>query len=135
MGIFDFIKLGKSEEVRMDSIDGMESMIVQFPIEGAFGTDQDVQNRSELENSLGDALESSNLGSCDGGDIGSGNCNIFLYVHDVKRAFPVVKEVVLAHGNINDALIVHDPSEVDDEVLQDYVILHPQNYEGEFRLF
>lgn len=49
---------------------GDQQIVVQYRVAG-FGGPDDLSKRHRIEDLLGQALESADIGSCDGGDIGS----------------------------------------------------------------
>lgn len=113
----------------------VHSMIVQLPITGRWGTDEEMNLRHQLEAVFQSELGA--LGDVSGGDIGSGNMNIFIeQVPDLDPALQCVKGVLTQHAVLDKAVIqvttFQNPD--DDEPVEERVVW-PDNYNGQFRLF
>jgi hypothetical protein len=105
-----------------------QQIVVQYRIAG-FGGKDDLAKRHQIEDLLGQALESADIGFCDGGDIGSGSMNIFLYAHDRRSAEQLVIRTLRTHGLLDRAVVA-----VCDDPAQDapYEVIWPEDYDGEF---
>jgi hypothetical protein len=70
-------------------------MIVQLPVTGAFGSDDDFDLRTRLEHELDVALAAECAGECDRGEIENGRMSVPITgVADPVLALRVVKEVL-----------------------------------------
>ncbi len=110
-------------------------LVVQLPITGPWGTDAELQLRHRLEEELQEAL--GELGVVDGGDIGSGNVNIFIVeIPDAAPALERVKAVLARHAVLDRAIIQRTTyqSEEDDEP-SDEAVVWPEGFTGTFSLF
>ena len=110
-------------------------MTVQIPITGKWGTDEELDLRHRLEEEFQDEL--GELGSVDGGDIGSGNMNVFIYgIADFAPALDRVKAVLTRHHVLDRAVIQRSAyrNEEDDEP-EEQMVVWPENFTGTFRLF
>jgi hypothetical protein len=113
----------------------IHDMIVQLPITGHWGTDEEMDLRHQLEEEFQQEL--GGLGSVDGGDIGSGNMNVFIYrIPEFPPALERVKAVLTRHALLDKAVIERSTfqNEGDDEPSEE-VVVWPENYTGVFRLF
>jgi hypothetical protein len=97
---------------------------VQYRTEG-WGSPQDLEKRHKVESLLGESLESTNNGYCDGGDIGSGTINVFLSVLDPNRAAETVTEALREVQLLEGATIALETEE-------GFEVLWPQDFGGEF---
>src|SRR5262249_12118012 len=101
------------------------------------GTDEDFDRRVGLERLLGGALEGAGLGSCDGGDGGSGTMNVFLVISDPPAARQVILQTLREEGELDDLVIVHtgrreEAGEDDDGV---ETVWWPEDYAYRFTIF
>ena len=71
-----------------------KDIIIQFKITGEhalrLGSADELDFRHKLETALDELLKWHQLGECDGGQIGSGSAEIFLYVDDVPAALKYI---------------------------------------------
>lgn len=108
-----------------------QQIVVQYRING-FGGESDLERRHQIEDLLGDAFETADIGFLDGGDIGSGSMNIFLYTHDRRAAEEVVLRTLRKHGMLDGAVVAICPDPEQDDP---YEVIWPEDYEGEFSVF
>jgi hypothetical protein len=99
-------------------------MIVQLPVTGAFGTDEDFDLRTLLERELAAALTAAQLGECGRGEIDCGRMCVRLEgISDHARALEIVKGVLAGMKLLHRAVIVletrceADPDEIDRRIL------------------
>jgi hypothetical protein len=99
-------------------------LIVQLPVSGAFGTDEDFDLRSQLEREFGVALSLAGAGECGRGEIDHGRMSIFLEsVTDHIRAFQIVKDVLTRLKLLSRAVVVMetrcgaDPDDINRQTL------------------
>lgn len=104
--------------------DEKHRVVVQYRIEG-HGSETDHDKRVEVENILGEFLESGDLGYCDGGDIGSGTMNIFCFVKPEKKAAQVIIETLRKNDRLEGAVIV-------ETVKGEEKVVWPPDFAGEF---
>lgn len=111
------------------------SLIVQYRVDG-WGSPADLKKRHRLSDLLGDCLEETENGYCDGGDIGSGSINIFLEeVIDPQRACDTIVAALQESDDLEGAVIALDlDPEGTQEEGPDYAILWPTDYQGEFSI-
>ena len=99
-------------------------MIVQLPVTGAFGTDDDFDLRTQLERELGAALVRERVGECGRGEIEGGRMSVYLEaVTDPGAALRVVKDVLARLKQLQRAVVVletrceADPDDIDRQTL------------------
>jgi hypothetical protein len=99
-------------------------MIVQLPVTGAFGTDEDFDLRTQLEKELGLALAHEQVGECGRGETDNGRMSVHLEaVADPAIALRVVKDVLAGLKQLHRATVVletrceADPDDIDRQVL------------------
>ena len=113
----------------------IHNMILQLPITDRWGTDAEMNLRHQLEEEF--QAELGELGDVSGGDIGSGNMNVFIdQIRDFDPAFEKVKAVLTRHSAIDKATIQRTTfqDEGDDDP-SEKVVVWPENFTGVFRLF
>ena len=66
--------------------DQVETLIIEYKIDG-FGSENDFEKRTRLQDSLNEFLGWRGLGNCDGGSTGSGTMEVFCLVTDYKIAY------------------------------------------------
>jgi hypothetical protein len=105
------------------------AMIVQLPVTGAFGTDEDFDLRTQLERDLGAALNREGAGECGRGEIDDGRMSVSLEtVADPVLVLRVVKDVLARLKQLHRATVVletrceADPDDIDRQILWP---LHP----------
>lgn len=109
-------------------------LIIQIPIHGDWGSDGDVEVRYSLERDLQRRLGT--LGVVDGGDIGSGNMNLFVVsITDLPGALLAVKSVMERWDLLGIAVIQRSSfwSADDDEPVES--VVWPIGYQGTFSVF
>lgn len=72
--------------------DGHHVVLVEYNINGRFGTPEDLKKRHELEDHLNEILGWTGLGRVDGGSIGSGTMEVACLVVDVEVAKRVLAD-------------------------------------------
>jgi hypothetical protein len=70
------------------------------------GTARDLDHRIEIEHILNESLGWTGLGHCEGGDIGSGNMNIFCVVVDPEVAVLHIVKELRTKGRLEGALVI-----------------------------
>jgi hypothetical protein len=125
-GVLD--PMAKTEAMPVDKYAKNEKrrVVVQYRIEG-HGRGSDHDNRVEVENILGEFLEASDLGCCDGGDIGSGTVNIFCFVKPGRSVGKKIIEVLRKNGLLEGATIA-------ESVEGEERVIWPPDFKGEFQL-
>ena len=78
---------------------------IQFPVNGPMGDEDDLEKRHMLEEALNECLGWTGNGMCDGGDIGSGDMNVFCIVVDVEAAIQAIFDDLGSVGFLEDASI------------------------------
>jgi hypothetical protein len=99
-------------------------MIVQIPVTGAFGTDEDFDLRTQLERELEAALRAELAGECGRGGIDGGRMCICLEeITDPAVTLRIVKDVLARNKVLNRAVVLLetrsevDPDDIDREIL------------------
>lgn len=99
-------------------------MIVQLPVTGAFGSDEDFDLRNLLERELGAALAAAAAGECGRGEIDAGQMCVYLEsIRDPARTLDIVKGVLAGMKLLHRAVIAletrceADPDEIDRQIL------------------
>jgi hypothetical protein len=105
---------------------GMNRTVVQYKIKG-HGSGRDHDKRVAVENLLVEFLEESDLGYCDGGDIGSGTMNVFCFVKPGKDVGKKVIELLRKNNLLEGATIAED-------VQGDERVIWPPDFKGDFQL-
>jgi uncharacterized protein (TIGR03067 family) len=107
-----------------------QSGVVQFLVQG-MGTDEDFERRIALEKLLGEALTRAGLGSCDGGDGGSGTMNVFLGITDPPAARQLILQLLTQSGNAADTVVAYS----DNAETGQYDVWWPEDYPYRFTIF
>jgi hypothetical protein len=102
----------------------LRSIVIQYKI-GGHGSTDDLDKRVRIEELMNAELGWTGLGHCDGGDIGSGEMNIFCYVADATIAESVIVRTLEAHGLLAGAVIAERRGD-------DFRVLWPHDYKGPF---
>jgi hypothetical protein len=102
-------------------------MIVQLPVTGAFGTDDDFDLRTLLERELEVALAAELAGECGRGEIAEGRmCVCLEAITDPAIALRVVKDVLARHKVLHRAVVVLETrSEGDSDDINRQVLWAP----------
>jgi hypothetical protein len=103
-------------------------LVIQYPMSDSFDAEEDAEFRGELETLVRDALGA--IGTCDGGDVGSGTVNVFCTVAeaDATRACKAIVAALDGAG-IEGAIIAFiDDNDEDSEPN----VLHPDDFAGTF---
>jgi hypothetical protein len=82
------------------------TLLIEFSVDG-MGTEQDVEKRTRLQDSMNEILGWNGLGHCDGGSIGSGTMEVCCFVIDFKIAKKVI-ENNLKETEFSDYLRIYD---------------------------
>ncbi len=105
-------------------------LIVQYPLSDSFDAEDDLAFRQELETIAAERLAAANLGSCDGGDAGSGALNVFCTVTRANaRAACAAIAAGLEEAGIEGFVIAMVDDEDDDATPE---VLWPPDFEGTF---
>ncbi len=99
-------------------------VVIQYKLEGS-GATTDLAKRVEIEALMDECLGWTGLGHCDGGDIGSGEMNVFCIVADATIAEPVIVRELKSKGFLEGAVIA-------ERVMDEYRVLWPHDYAGKF---
>ena len=82
-------------------------LIVQLPVTGAFGTDEDFDLRTQLERELSAALAVAQAGECGRGEIDNGRMSVCLEaVVDPLHTLHIVKDVLARLKHLHRAVVV-----------------------------
>jgi hypothetical protein len=104
-------------------------LIIQYPQDESFDSDEDLEFRQELEQLADASLKESKLGHCDGGDIGNGKINVFCTVADGQRGCDAVVRALDSAG-IEGAVIAFVEEGQEEDV--DPRVLWPTDFAGTF---
>src|SRR5579862_5627142 len=111
------------------------SIIVQFLVQG-FGSDQDFERRTAIEDLVGNALEADANGESDGGDGGSGTMNAFFSVDDPQKARETILKALRDAGELDEGMVVvHHIFHEDEDDIQGEEIWWPTDYAFQFSAF
>ena len=101
-------------------------MVIQFKTDHEWGDSDDLEKRHMVDGLMDECLGWTGNGHCDGGDIGSGTINTFVFVVDAETATKTITSTLRSSGILNDALIALQNS--DDE----FEVVWPKNYDQPF---
>lgn len=101
-------------------------VVIQFALDG-HGTTSDFDKRVKIENLMNECLGWTGSGHCDGGDMGSGEMNVFCLVVDSSIATKVIVEELSSQALIAGAAIA-------ERIGDDYKVLWPRDFLGEFSI-
>jgi predicted DNA-binding WGR domain protein len=102
----------------------MHSLVIQYHVDG-HGTVNELDRRDRVEELMNECLGWCGLGHCDGGDMGSGQVNVFCYVVDVAIAERVIVGDLKEHGLLEGAVIAERTEDA-------AKVLWPHDYVGTF---
>jgi hypothetical protein len=102
----------------------LHQVVIQYKLEGN-GRTGDLDKRAEVEELMNECLGWTGLGHCDGGDIGSGEMNIFCFVADTDIAERVIVRELKSKSCLEGALIAERTG-------NKYKVLWPHDFEGKF---
>lgn len=105
--------------------DKLVPLIVQFKTKDEMGDENDLDKRYNVEAILNESLGWTGNGHCDGGDIGSGTINIFLFVVDPIIAIETIVKDLKSHN--------HENFIIAQEHGNTTTIIYPKNSKSEFR--
>lgn len=74
-------------------------------------------------------MEAADIGFCNGGDIGSGSMNTFLYTHDRRSAEQLIIRALRARQFLEGAVIAVCANPEEDEP---YEVVCPEDFDSEF---
>ena len=118
----------RTEGYKEIDIDDHKTLIIQYKTE-TWGDEKDLDKRYMVEDIANETLGWTGNGFCDGGQIGSGSIEIFSYVIDPQIAYKSLI-IDLKENELLEGVFIAYRNE--DE---DYVVLHPKNFQGEFNFF
>jgi hypothetical protein len=104
-------------------------LIIQFAQSDSFDSDDDLEFRQEVEELADACLRRTNVGHCDGGDIGNGKMNVFCTVTDGQRGCDMVVSALEGAG-IEGAIIAFVEDGREEDV--DPRVLWPRDFAGTF---
>jgi hypothetical protein len=107
-------------------------LILQLPCHGQLGNARDLEFRHELEAVMKDYFAQSQIGCVDGGDIGMGKMNVFLYTSpaDSPRVLKALESVIQFYKLENHAVVARLEANDDDDDAP--TVLYPTTFKGEF---
>ncbi|PQO45024.1 hypothetical protein [Blastopirellula marina] len=114
----------RAEGYREIPFEEQTSLILQFKTQDPWGAGDDLDKRYAVEELLNELLGWTGNGMCDGGDIGSGTMNLFSYVVDPQLACQAIVAELKKEGIEGGIIAV--------ETEDDYQVLWPEDFEGEF---
>ena len=97
-------------------------LVLQFDASNSEDFDQLIAVEDRLESALG------NLHEVDGHDFGSGEMNIFIHTNDPDSAFDLVK------NNMDDSIITKLKVAYRKLDREEYHVIWPENFQGEFKV-
>jgi hypothetical protein len=103
-------------------------VVVQYRLQ-TWGSVEDLDKAHEIEHLFNECLGWTGNGFCDGNDIGSGCLNIFSIVVDAQFAAQTMVAELQKHKLLGGAVIA---ARYGDE--EEYWVLHPSGFKGEFSL-
>jgi hypothetical protein len=115
------------EGYRPRELDDHAQIVVQYRLEGP-STIRDHNRRERIERMLSQCLIATGCGDCDGGDIGSGEMNIFCDVVDANAAVPVIVKELGEKNELEGAVIARRSRTGDTE----YYVVWPSGYTRAF---
>jgi hypothetical protein len=122
-----------SDPVRINDTCGM---IVQLPLTGFWGTDEELDSSDLLAEVMEELLQRHGCGRFDGTDCGSGTRNLFIYEirdQDWDRALDLVLEELRRRGLANQALIAKSVLVGPEEgPWAEHSVAWPKDFRGEF---
>ena len=104
----------------------LHSIVIQYKV-GGHGTVNDHDRRVQVEERMNECLGWSGLGHCDGGDMGSGEMNVFCFVVDAAIAEKVIVNDLKEHRLLDGAVIAQ---RIGDETK----VLWPHDFAGAFAI-
>jgi len=101
-------------------------LVIQYRIKD-HGSRSDHDKRAKVEHILGEVLQASDLGYCDGGDIGSGTINVFCFVKPSQGAGKKTIDALRKNNLLEGATIV-------ETVKGEERVIWPADFKGDFQL-
>jgi len=114
-----------SEGFRELNDDELVTFVIQYRLD-TWGSTDDLNKRYQIEDLMNECLGWTGNGHCDGGDIGSGSMNIWCYVVNPHLAARSVINDLRDHGMLAGAVMAYSGRE------EDFVVLYPEGFEGDF---
>src|SRR5438874_317251 len=117
--------------------DATWSLIVQLPISGFWGTDDENDIRREIGEAMEVRFRQTGLGNFDGSDCGSGTINFFTFrirPDDWDRAFDLWLTELRRRKLAERAIVVRSVAADEDDDDREYTVVWPPDFEGHFRL-
>lgn len=112
---------------RPRSLDDLAQVVIQYRLQTP-GTVRDHDRRERIERMLSQCLLATALGDCDGGDIGSGEMNIYCDVVDADAAVTAIVNQLQQRGELDGAVIAKRARTGDTE----YYVAWPKGYTRAF---
>lgn len=102
-------------------------IVVQYKTKDEWGDTADLDKRYQVEGILNECLGWTGNGHCDGGDIGSGEINVYSFVVDPKLAKDAIVKALKKNKLLKGAVIAIQNED-------EYEVLWPEDFEGEFSI-
>ncbi|MBI1914524.1 MAG: hypothetical protein HYS12_07270 [Planctomycetes bacterium] len=112
-------------------------MIIQLPLTGFWGTDDEMSARDNLAEALEVLFQRSGLGAFDGTDCGSGTTNLFTYgiaPANWDRAVEMVLSQLRQRHLSERAIIVKSLPDEPDDGSEKWIVVWPRDFQGRFSL-
>jgi hypothetical protein len=112
-------------------------MIIQLPLTGFWGTDDEMAGRDDLAETLERLFRESRLGVFDGTDCGSGTTNLFTYEiapANWDRAVEMVLAELQRRSLLESAIVVKSLPHVPGSGSDGWIVVWPKGFQGRFRL-
>lgn len=119
--------VARSDGYREIEVNAHRLLVIQYET-GSGGTERDLKKRHKVESLVNECLGWTGNGHCDGGQIGSGSIEIFAYVIDPIKACGTIVDELSESDMLTGAVIAVESEN------QDFVVLYPKEFCGEFRL-
>lgn len=103
-------------------------LVLQFRYDESRTAVENLDFRHELEDALDGALRRNRSGEVDGGDIGSGTINIWIYLTAWSHGLPVV-EAYLKHRKLLEKTVI--AKKINNT---DWEVVRPKDFQGSFSL-
>jgi hypothetical protein len=116
----------RAEGYRRINTDTYKTVVVQYRLD-QWGSARDLDKRDRVEEVLAECLNWTCNGFCDGGDIGSGEMNLFCLVLDPDAAGNTLVSALKKNRLLKGAVIAKRQRER-------YRVLWPEDFQGQFRI-
>jgi hypothetical protein len=107
-------------------LDEHRQIVVQYRCAG-WGSVEDLDKRHQVEELFNECLGWTGNGHCDGGDIGSGSMNVYSYAVDAQLAVKTILATLRKHRLLKGAVVAVEEGD-------DYRVVYPANFQGEFSI-